>query len=166
MRLDLLWADSDRPVHEIHVERVAAEVLERLRAEVETLPDDGPALAYTKLPYLQAVIKETLRLHPVVTEVWRNLDQPLQLGPHLLPAGKAVSASILLAHLAEERFPAPHAFKPERFPGRAYGPFDYLPFGGGHRRCIGAAFSTFEMQISMKKDINTSGLVNHDCQRQ
>jgi cytochrome P450 family 110 len=125
------------------------EVLERLRAEVETLPDEGPALAYTKLPYLQAVIKETLRLHPVVTEVLRKLDQPLQLGPHLLPAGKAVSASILLAHLDEERFPAPHAFKPERFLGRAYGPFDYLPFGGGHRRCIGAAFSTFEMQISM-----------------
>jgi cytochrome P450 len=137
-------------------------VLQRLRAEVDPLPDDGPAIAYTKLPYLQAVIKETLRLHPVVTEVLRKIEQPLQLGPHLLPAGKAVSASILLAHLDEQRFPTPHEFKPERFLDRSYSPFDYLPFGGGHRRCIGAAFSTFEMQISMGLLVRNYDVTLHD----
>ena len=138
------------------------EVLENLRSEVDALSDGAPASAYTKLPYLGAVIKETLRLHPVVTEVLRKLNEPLQLGEHLLPEGKAVSASILLAHLDPERFPEPLKFRPERFLERKHGPFDYLPFGGGHRRCIGAAFSTFEMQISMGLLVRDYDVTLHD----
>ncbi len=138
------------------------EVLENLRSEVDALSDGAPASAYTKLPYLDAVIKETLRLHPVVTEVLRKLNEPLQLGEHLLPEGKAVSASILLAHLDPERFPEPLEFRPERFLERKYGPFAYLPFGGGHRRCIGAAFSTFEMQISMGLLVRDYDVTLHD----
>ncbi|MGB1699535.1 MAG: cytochrome P450 [Nannocystaceae bacterium] len=138
------------------------EVLEKLRVEVDGLPDDAPAIAYTKLPYLDAVIKETLRLHPVVTEILRKLNAPLQLGEHLLPEGKAVSASILLAHLDPERFPEPLEYRPDRFVERKYGPFDYLPFGGGHRRCIGAAFSSFEMQISMGLLARNYDVVLHD----
>lgn len=140
------------------------EVLKKIREEVDALDDDCPAIAYTKLPYLDAVIKETLRLHPIVTEILRKLNEPMQLGPHLLPKGKAVSASILLAHLDPERFPDPHTFRPERFLERKYGPFDYLPFGGGHRRCIGAAFSTFEMQISMGVLVRNYQVTLHDKQ--
>ena len=75
----------------------------------------------------------------------------------------AVSASILLAHLDPARYEDPAAFLPDRFLERKYGPFDFLPFGGGHRRCIGAAFSTFEMQISLGILLRDYDVTLHDA---
>lgn len=137
-------------------------VLGRIREEVDALEDPNDGLGYTQLPYLDAAIKETLRLHPVITEVLRLLDADMTLGDRTLPRGMAVSASILLAHLDPGRYDDPTAFHPDRFLERKYGPFDFLPFGGGHRRCIGAAFSTFEMQISLGMLLRDYDVTLHD----
>jgi cytochrome P450 family 110 len=117
---------------------------ERVRAEVEGVdaPED-----YAKLDLLDAVCKEALRLYPVVTEVLRVLKAPLVLGEVEVPAGIGVSAGILLVHRRPELYPEPEAFVPERFLERKFSPFEYLPFGGGHRRCLGAAFAAFEMKV-------------------
>jgi cytochrome P450 len=107
----------------------------------------APAEALAALPYLDAVVKETLRLRPIITESMRTLVKPLALGDIEVPAGMHVGASFVLAHHDAARFPEPEAYRPERFLGKSYGPFEYLPFGGGHRRCIGAAFADMELRI-------------------
>jgi len=123
------------------------EVEQRLRDEIDGLGPDPDPEALAKLPYLDAVCKETLRRHPILTESLRLLKEPMTLGEYDLHAGATVSPSILLAHYDPELYPEPERFIPERFVDRSYGPFEYLPFGGGHRRCVGAAFAQFEMKI-------------------
>ena len=115
------------------------------RARRESL--DSDASSAHSAPYLTAVVKETLRLRPIVTEVIRTLRKPLDLGDVSVPAGWHVSPSIVLAHYDPERYPSPDEFRPERFLERTYGPLDWLPFGGGHRRCIGVAFAEMELRI-------------------
>ncbi len=122
------------------------EVLTRLHQELDQAPDDSPA-TLVSLPYLKAVVQETLRLYPIVTEVLRLLKEPMELGEYRVPAGHAVAAAAVLAHYQPDVYPEPELFKPERFLQRSFSPFEYMPFGGGHRRCVGAAFSTYEMQI-------------------
>jgi cytochrome P450 family 110 len=121
--------------------------LERLRAELGALGPDATPEQFAGLEYLDAVCKETLRLYPPVTEVLRLLRAPFELGAYSLDAGTAVAANIVLAHRDPERFVQPELFRPERFIERSFTPFEYLPFGGGHRRCIGSAFASFEMKI-------------------
>jgi len=116
-------------------------------AELDALgPDPGPS-ELAAAPYLDAVCKETLRLYPLVTEVLRTLKRPFRLGSYSLEAGEIVGANIVLSHRSPERFPDPERFRPERFLERDFTPFEYLPFGGGHRRCIGSAFASFEMKV-------------------
>jgi cytochrome P450 len=107
----------------------------------------GPSAALAALTYLDAVVKETLRVRPIVTEAMRTLRAPLQLGEVEVPEGMHVGASVVLAHYDPARFDEPHTFRPERFLERTYGPTDFFPFGGGHRRCIGAAFADMELRI-------------------
>lgn len=122
-------------------------VAERLIDELTALgPDPDPA-ALAKVPYLEAVCNETLRKYPIITEVLRTLHEPMELGGYELAPPTAVAASIMGVHLREDLYPEPRAFRPERFLERKFGPHEFLPFGGGHRRCIGAAFAGFEMQV-------------------
>jgi len=107
-------------------------VLERLRAREED--------------YLDAVVKEVLRVRPVLSIAARKLAAPFELGGHTLPAGVHVAPCIYLAHRRPQAWPEPTAFRPERFLGAAPEPYTYLPFGGGVRRCAGAAFATLEMK--------------------
>ena len=107
---------------------------ERLRAS----PDDEE--------YLSAVVDETLRVRPVVPEVGRKLGVPLEMNGYTLPAGTGVFASVQLAHRREDLFPDPLAFRPERFVGEKPPTYAWVPFGGGTRRCLGAAFAQFEMK--------------------
>jgi cytochrome P450 len=96
--------------------------------------------------YALAVVRETLRLRPVLPLVVRKLKAPFAVGGRTLPAGATVAPCIWLVHRRPDVYPDPLAFRPERFLGEKPGTYTWLPFGGGIRRCIGAAFAEFEMQ--------------------
>lgn len=96
--------------------------------------------------YLEAVCHETLRICPPISEVSRKLQSPLFLDSYYLPVGVSVCPSIFLAHHRPETFDEPHVFRPERFLERKYTPYEYLPFGGGSRRCIGMSLAFLEMK--------------------
>jgi cytochrome P450 len=97
--------------------------------------------------YLDACIKETLRLRPVVPVVARRLHAPLELPDRTLPAGIAVAPNIVLTHHNPRIWPEPDEFRPERFIGARTDLAAWLPFGGGVRRCLGASFATLEMRV-------------------
>ncbi|HMJ34127.1 MAG TPA: cytochrome P450 [Baekduia sp.] len=96
--------------------------------------------------YVDAVIRETLRLRPVLPFVGRKLAQPQTIGGWDLPAGARVAPSIHLVHRRPDLYPDPAAFRPERWLGVRANPYTYLPFGGGVRRCLGASFAETEMR--------------------
>ena len=122
-------------------------VRHRLGAELSALGDDPAPAALAAAPYLEAVCLETLRLYPVVGEVIRLLRAPLTLATWTIPSGVPVSSCIALVHARPDLYPDPEAFRPERFLERKFAPHEYLPFGGGARRCIGAAFGLYEMKV-------------------
>jgi cytochrome P450 len=126
------------------IERLArhSEKLERLRAE---------ALAGGEEPYLTATIQETLRLRPVIVLVIRKLTEPVEIGGYELPAGARVTPSIHLVHRNPEIYPEPDRFLPERFLETPPGTYTWIPFGGGVRRCLGAAFAQFEMAVVLRE---------------
>jgi cytochrome P450 family 135 len=97
--------------------------------------------------YLDAVIKESLRLRPVVPAVARYLTEPTELGGRVLPAGVHITPSIYLTHRNPAIYSEPERFRPERFLERPAGTYEWIPFGGGTRRCLGATFALFEMKI-------------------
>jgi cytochrome P450 len=101
--------------------------------------------------YLDAVIKETLRLRPVIALVLRKLMEPMEIGGRLLPAGVSVAPSIYLVHRNPEIYPEPERFRPERFIEQPAGTYTWIPFGGGVRRCLGASFAEFEMSVVLRE---------------
>lgn len=94
--------------------------------------------------WLEAVLKESMRLHPVIPMVVRTLMAPATIGGVDLPEGATIGPSILIAHSREENHPDPEVFRPERFLGQNPPANTWIPFGGGVRRCIGAGFSLTE----------------------
>ena len=123
-------------------------VREKLRAELATLPNNSDKVAITKLPYLSAVCQETLRIDPIVTNAFsRVVQKPIEIMGYQLEPGMVAIVSIYLTHHREDIYPEPKQFKPERFWERQFSPYEYLPFGGGSRRCIGSAFALFEMKL-------------------
>jgi cytochrome P450 len=111
-------------------------VLSRLREELAAGNGDA---------YLDAVVKETLRLRPVIDAAERTLTVPRTVAGWDLPAGVKVYPGILLVHMREDLYPQAHAFRPERFLEDGAETYSWLPFGGGIRRCIGAALAQAEM---------------------
>jgi cytochrome P450 len=100
--------------------------------------------------YRDAVIKETLRLRPVLPIVLRRLTAPLEIAGYELPAGVSVAPCIHLMHRRPDIYPEPHVFRPERFLERPAGTYTWIPFGGGVRRCLGASFALFEMSTVLR----------------
>jgi cytochrome P450 family 135 len=100
--------------------------------------------------YLRAVVAESLRLRPVVALAGRRLATELRIGRFTLPPGSDVTPAIWLAHTRPDTYPEPYAFRPERFLGRAPETYSWVPFGGGVRRCLGAAFAEFEMRVVLE----------------
>src|SRR3954454_13782580 len=113
-----------------------AEVEERLRAEADS-GDDA---------YLEATVTETLRVRPVVSDIVRRVKREVEIAGWTLPADTYLIPSIALVHLREDVYPEPHEFRPERFLDSGLGTYTWIPFGGGVRRCIGAAFAMLEMK--------------------
>jgi cytochrome P450 len=111
--------------------------LQRLRAEAQTGTEDT---------YVDAVVKEVLRLRPVIQLVLRLLAEPMEFGGYTLPAGVALAPSIHLIHRREDLYPEPRRFLPERFLEQPPGTYTWIPFGGGVRRCLGASFAQLEMK--------------------
>lgn len=109
--------------------------------------------------YLDAVIRETLRLRPVVPGVVRMLQRPMTIGGMDLPEGVIIAPSIYLIHRRPDVYPDPHAFKPERFLGdEVPGTYEWLPFGGSIRRCLGASFALYEMRIVLQTILRRAAL--------
>ena len=129
----LAWA-LDALTHHPHV-------LERLRDEIDSGED----------AYLDAVVKETLRLRPVIALVLRRLTEPMEIGGHLLPSGVTVAPCIYLLHRRPDVYDEPRAFRPERFLEKPPGTYTWIPFGGGVRRCLGASFAQFEMKVVLRE---------------
>jgi len=102
-----------------------------------------------KLPYLGAVCDEAIRLHSILAECPRQLSEPLELLGYSIPAGFALVISIAAIHHDPALYPQPDQFMPERFIGRNYSSSEFLPFGGAHRRCLGAALAEYEMRIAL-----------------
>jgi cytochrome P450 family 135 len=117
----------------------ALERLARHSGVLARLREDEPG-------YADAVVKEVLRTRPVLTVAARKLRQPLTVAGWELPAGVHVAPCIYLTHRRPELYPDPTAFRPERFLGdQAPDSYAWIPFGGGVRRCVGAAFAAMEM---------------------
>jgi len=100
-----------------------------------------------KLRVLDAVIKETMRLHPVIPAVGRRLKAPTTIGGWELPPGVLVVPAIHLTHRLPDLYPEPERFRLERFLDKKVDPYAWLPFGGGTRRCIGMAFAQHELKV-------------------
>ena len=152
---------------------------DELRDELVTLLSDGPtssslAWAFERLlrnpptlararedarggdgSYIDAVVKETLRLRPPVPVVVRRLLRPLRLGGYELPAGTVVAPCIHLIHRDPEHYPRPERFEPERFLGRQPGTYTWIPFGGGVRRCLAASYAEMEMKRVLSTVLST-----------
>jgi cytochrome P450 len=121
------------------------EVLRRILQEIKGSPA-GPG---EPLPYLDATIKEVLRLHPVTPLLARRLTEPVTLRGYEVPAGTYLVLNAFIAQRHPDYWEDPDAFRPERFldEGRKVDPYAWIPFGGGARRCIGMSFALLEMRV-------------------
>ena len=123
------------------------EVLAKLRASLDEGDD-----------YLDAVIRETLRVRPVIVDVARRATRDLTIGGHHVPEGTLVMAAITALHAREDLYPDARAFRPERFLEDAPDTYSWIPFGGGVRRCLGAAFAHEEMRIVLREVVSRADL--------
>ena len=132
-------------------ERILAhpEVRDRLIAEIDDATARGKTAAadLAELPYLDATVKEVMRQRPTAPAVGRRLTRPMVLRGYEIPVGAMVSPSIYLTHRRPDLYPEPEVFRPERFLDKKIDPYTYFPFGGGPRRCLGAAFALQEMKV-------------------
>jgi cytochrome P450 len=134
-------------------------IRQKLLQELDSLGDNPDPSAIFQLPYLNAVCSETLRIYPVAMLTFpRVVRTPLSLGGYELEPGTTVMGSIYLTHQREDLYPEPKQFKPERFLERQFSPYEYLPFGGGARRCIGLAFAQLEMKLALAKILSSREL--------
>ena len=124
------------------------EVKDKLCFELNSLPEDSDYRAINNLPYLNAVISETLRIYPIAAGTFaRILTQPMSIKGHTFDEKTWLMVSIYSLHHREDLYPNPKQFKPERFIQKTYSAYEYIPFGGGNRRCIGSALALLEMKL-------------------
>ena len=131
------------------------ELMRRTQAAADAGDADGDA-------WLDAVVKESMRLHPVIPMVVRTLMKPQTIAGIDIPRGATVGPSILIAHSREDNYDNPERFDPERFLGHNPPTNTWIPFGGGVRRCIGAGFAMMEgvavlREVFRAVDVTTVG---------
>lgn len=125
-------------------------VKQKLITELASLSASNDVEQMLKLPYLEAVCNETLRIHPVAMLTFpRRVEKPIELCGHHFEPGALLMGCIYLLHHREDLYPEPQQFRPERFIERQFSPYEFMPFGGGVRRCIGAALAKYEMKIAL-----------------
>lgn len=138
----------------------APEVATRLSASVR-----GEATDAAMHPYVDAVCREVLRIHPVIPIVGRRVHAPFRLGEIELPVGVTIAPSIHLAHRRVQTWGDPDAFRPERFLERDVSPYEYFPFGGGSRRCLGRELAMLEMKVAIAHRARHGGFALADADR-
>jgi cytochrome P450 len=162
---DIFWM-----LERSHIESGTPASEEKMRDELVTMLSDGPtatslAWVFERLlrhpdklarlreglrngeeTYLDAVVKETLRLCPAVPLVMRRLIEPMRLGGYTIPRDTIVAPCVYLMHKRPDIYPDPTSFAPERFLDDAAGTYTWIPFGGGVRRCLAASFAQLEMK--------------------
>ncbi|AFY48695.1 cytochrome P450 [Nostoc sp. PCC 7524] len=122
-------------------------VREKLLAELDSFPD-ADCSEITRLPYLTAVCQETLRIYPIgMITIPRIVKSPIEIMGHNFEPGTMLLGCIYLVHRRPDLYPQPEQFKPERFLEKQYSLYEYLPFGGGNRRCLGMSFALLEMKL-------------------
>jgi cytochrome P450 len=122
----------------------ALERLARHPGAYDRLASDGDE-------YADAVVKETLRIRPVIPFALRLLAAPMTVGGREYPAGVRLAPCAHLVHRRADIYSEPGAFRPERFLERPAGTYTWIPFGGGIRRCLGGAFAEFEMRTVLRE---------------
>lgn len=134
--------------------------LARIQAELAEVVGAGPVELehLDRLVLLDAAIKETLRLTPIIMMVGRHLRTDARIGDHDLKAGMHAMACIYLVHRRADLWPEPTRFDPSRFVGKKPDPTHYFPFGGGTRRCLGMAFASYEMKIVLATILSSVSL--------
>lgn len=123
------------------------EAMETLVGEIGAADAVGRPDRIAKLEWLDATIKESLRLQPVIPMVGRVVKKPFVLKGWEIPPGNAIAPNVYLVHRNASVYPNPQVFDPRRFVDRKPSPSEWFPFGGGNRRCIGMAFALYEMKM-------------------
>ncbi|NEO87534.1 MAG: cytochrome P450 [Spirulina sp. SIO3F2] len=136
----LTWA-----LYEIHYN---PDVCEKLRQELDDVESNSDLFEITQLSYLTAVCKETLRMYPISAGTLdRIANSSVEIAGYLFEPETVLIPVPYLVHCREDLYPDARSFKPERFLGRRYSSFEYLPFGGGSRRCLGEALAQLELKL-------------------
>ena len=126
------------------------EVLHRLRRELFELGPPADAKSVAELPYLTAVVQESLRMYPVpATPSGRKLLVPVAIQGRIYEPGITLLPCTYLVHRRQEIYPDPSRFDPDRFLGRRFAPHEFFPFGGGNRACVGAGLAPLEIKLIM-----------------
>ena len=135
------------------------QVKAKLTAEIASAGKDADAMTLAKLPYLTAVASESLRLYPIVPIVSPRITKtPITIQGRRYPAGTFLAPCIYTLHHREDLYPDAKTFNPERFLARQYSPFEFIPFGGGHRRCLGYALAKLEINLVLATILKTRSL--------
>jgi cytochrome P450 family 110 len=124
------------------------EIKEKLQQEIANLGENPEPMDIYKLPYLTAVCNESLRIYPVAILTFdREVREEVEMMGYNLPVGTKVYGCIYLTHHREDLYPNSKEFRPERFLEKQFTPYEFFPFGGGVRRCLGEALAIFEMKL-------------------
>ena len=135
------------------------EVRQKLMVELEPHRHSADPMTIARLPYLTAVCNETLRIYPVaMITLPRRVEKPMQIMGYNLEPGTLLMGCIYLVHHRQDLYPDSHTFRPERFLERQYSQYEFLPFGGGSRRCVGAALAMYEMALILGTILNECDL--------
>ena len=126
------------------------EIKAKLQTEIANLGEDPEPMQIARLPYLEAVCRETLRIYPVAMLTFpRTVLEPTELLGYKLEVGQVVVGCIYLMHQREDIYPQPKQFKPERFLNQEFSAYEFFPFGGGKRRCVGEALAMLELKLAL-----------------
>jgi cytochrome P450 family 110 len=140
-------------------------VREKLLQELDSLGESPDPMTIARLPYLTAVCNETLRMSSVNMMIsGRVVRSPIELMGYKLTPGTALFGSIYLTHRREDLYPQPKQFRPERFLEQEFSPYEFVPFGGGIRSCIGASLAQFEMKLVLATVLSRYQLALKDRQ--